>query len=627
MSFVSFRPFMPFSKLTLAVSIMLAAAAPAQTLQVGGDANALGNNRVRIDYIGYRPAEYNTTDVIEPQHERPNQGGLINVYYTNVSDKPVRLAFWRANGEDESHWLLGGALAWHRPWNTNLAPGESGILEINAIAPEFGPGKPFSFQWVDRNTWRPVGRADTELVESPVQIALIRVMPGMRGIEVHVRNAGNDNVRLESAGVMRHDAGKIAWAEQTLKAGANSIARITLAEPMKPSEYLVVRLKYRGGGETRAVYAHRRAFEDEFPIGVWTANDETYQLLRRLHVDTVVKGGTADNDFYSKAAPRYGFRSIAYTGMPVNVDSVRSLGNLPAVRCWMLRDEPDWSVEANIMKFVDDTVRMYNSTKPTFITLCRNVKFFEYASICDIPCMDHYSVTAPSSSKWPRFYGTRLEETAIYTKDLKAASEPKPIWVWSQAIANWEERPKHPVPTPEELAAQLILNLGRGAKGIIWFNYDHEVGEKYPDTRKAMQEWGRVLRLTRRDFLKAEPYNANVKAPGKIDVAALASWDSAILCVTNLDYEIDPEAYPFKTCKDVKVRFDLPPWLDPKAVVAVEPGGIRQAPFKKNGSRTAVELGDIKVGAIVLLHNDPGKADELRQKYQNILKDESKEYQ
>jgi len=623
---MSFRSFSSFLKVTLAVSLMLAAGAVAQTLQVGGDATARGADRVRIDHIAYRPAEYNTTEIIEPQHERPDQGGLIHVYYTNVSDKPVRLAYWRANGQDESHWVLGGYLAWHRPWNTNLAPGESGILEINAVAPDFGPGKPFSFVWVDRETWRPVGGARTELVESSVQVALIRVMPGMSGIEVHVRNGGNENVRLESAEVMRHTAVKAEWAEQNLEAGANSIARISLAQPMKPSEYLVVRLCYTHGDETRSVYAHRRAFEDEFPIGVWTANNETYQLLRRLHVDTVVKGGTADNEFYNKVAPRYGFRTIAHTGMPVNVDSVRSLGNHPALRCWMLRDEPDWSIEPNIMKFVDDTVRMYNSTKPTFITLCRNVKFFEYASICDIPCMDHYAVTAPSSSKWPKPYGTRLEETAIYTHDLKAASEPKPIWVWSQAIADWDQRPRRPVPTPEELAAQLILNLGRGAKGIIWFNYDHKVAEKYPDTRKAMQEWGRVLRLTRPDFLQAEPYNANVKAPRKIDVAALASWDSAILCITNLDYEIHPEAYPFKTCKDVTVKFDLTPWLNSPCVAAVEPEGVREVPFSQKGRRATTELGDITVGTVVLLHKDPEKLLELRETYQKILQDESKTY-
>ena len=610
----------------LLLCLLVAGPAFGQTLQVGGDAKATGANRVRIDYVGYRAARCNTTDIVEPQNERPNQGGLVHVYYTNVSEKPLRLAFWRANGEDESHWLLGGSLAWHRAWNTSLEPGESGILEINAVSPEFGPGKPFSFSWVDRETWRPVGGAKTDLVESPVQIALIRVMAGMRDLEVHIRNGGEKDVRLESVDVMRHPADDVQWAERKLDAGTNSIARLKLKEPLQPSEYVVVRLDYVSGGETRCVYAHRRAFEDEFPIGVWTATPDTYQLLRRLHVDTVIEGGAADNEFYSQAVPRYGFRTIASTGMPVDVDSVRSLSGHPALRTWMLRDEPDWSIEPNVMLFVDDTVRKYDSTRPTFITLCRNVKFFEYASICDIPCMDHYSVTAPSSSKWPHPYGTRLEETAIYTEDLKAASEPKPIWVWSQAIASWDQRPKRPVPTPDELAAQLLLNLGRGAKGIIWFNYEHEVGEKFQDTRQAMQDWGRVMRLARANLLGAEPYDARVKTADKIDAASLASWDSAVLCITNLDYQIDPEAYPFKLREDVRVEFTLPSWIDPKCAIAVEPGGVREVPFKVRGNRATVEAGDIKVGTLILLDNNPAFPTDLQKQYQAILHDEHKEY-
>ena len=625
----------PLGSLTGLLScLLLASAALGQTLQFGGDARAGGSNRVRIDYVGYRAARCNMKDVIEPENERPNQGGLIHVYYTNVSETPVRLAFWRANGKDESHWLLGGSLAWHRPLNTNLQPGESGILEINAVSPEFGPGKPFTFSWVDSETWLPVGGAHTELAESPVQIAFIRVLPGLRSIEAHIRNAGGKDARLESLDVMRHTAEEVQWAEQKLgaaanagaNAGANSIVRVTFKEPLKSSEYVVVRLNYACGGETRTVYAHRRAFEDDFPIGVWTTTAETHQLLRRLHIDTVIQGGTADNEFYSQVVPRYGFRTIASTGMPVNVDSVRSLSGHPALRAWMLRDEPDWSIEPNIMLFVDETVRQYDNTKPTFITLCRNVKFFEYASICDIPCMDHYSVTAPSSSKWPHPYGTRLEEKAIYTEDLKAASEPKPIWIWSQAIATWEQRPKHPVPTPDELAAQLLLNLGRGAKGIIWFNYEHEVGEKFPDTRQAVQEWGRVMRLTRANFLGSEPYDARVEAPEKLEVATLASWDSAILCITNLDYEIHPEAYPFRLRENVRVQFTLPSWIDPKCAVAVEPGGVRDVPFKRRGNRATIEAGDIKVGALILLSNNEALPADLQKQYQAVLQDESKEF-
>ena len=91
----------------------------------------------------------------------------------------------------------------------------------------------------------------------------------------------------------------------------------------------------------------------------------------------------------------------------------------------------------------------------------------------------------------------RLEETGIYTRDLKIASEPKPIWVWSQGLFDWDERPEQSVPTPEELGVQLVQNIGNGTKGILWFTFREGPGQQFPATKKAIQEWGRVIRLLR----------------------------------------------------------------------------------------------------------------------------------
>lgn len=142
------------SKLSFLVAAFLCTpdvASTAQTLQKGADAGAVENRLLRFDHIGFRPAEYETKLVEEPENERPNQAGLITVYYTNISDKPARLAYWRASGKDESHWRLGGFLAWDRNSGETLAPGQTGWLEINAVAPEFAAGKPFQFEWVGRD--------------------------------------------------------------------------------------------------------------------------------------------------------------------------------------------------------------------------------------------------------------------------------------------------------------------------------------------------------------------------------------------------------------------------------------------------------------------------------------------
>ena len=592
-----------------------------QTEQVGADRKARTTDKLRLEYLHYRPAQWEHEKVTESEREPHNEGGLLYLYLKNVCEKSVDLKFWRAQGKDESHWRLNHFIAWDRLYDSRLDPGELTVLEINALASDFAPGRPFSFAYVDR-TWRPAIQYKAELRADPVQIACIRMLPGLQDLEVHVRYEGTAAIRLDGLDVEGQATADLRWTVQDLEGPGHAIARLRLAEAVRPAALLVLRLEVTVGGKTRAVYAHRRAFEDFFPIGTWSGNDATYDLLHRHHIDTLVRGGSKTDTFYQEIAPRYGFRTMVHTGLPVNVDLVRDLGDHPAVLCWMLQDEPDWSIPSNIMLFADKTVRHYNRTKPTFITLCRNTRFFEYAPISDIPCMDHYSVTAPSSSRWPKFYGTYLEETAWYTRDLKAASEPKPIWIWSQAIASWSERPKRPVPTPNELAAQLALNLGRGAKGILWFNYEHDVAERYPEVRDAMRGWGRVMRLLREEFLGSEPLALAVEAPNKLDVAPLVTWDALILCLTNLDYQIHPEAYPFVTKTGVSVTVALPPWITPQSAVRLAPEGVTALDLSLTEGKARIAVGDIEACAVVVLHNPPESAAAYETAYRAFLAEE-----
>lgn len=610
-----------------AVSIILFAvcATPqflyAQTAQVGAKRGTESTGRIRVDYVHYRPARWEAEKVKEFESEIVNKGGLVYVYFTNISEKPVNLHFWRLNGNDESYWRLNHFVAWDRCSNEHPEPGTMRVLEINGTTEDFAEGKPFDFSYVDRD-----GRAATsytgELHVDPVSVSFIRVMPDLRNFDVYVRNSSGTPFGLGAVEAVGKPTESVEWTTNSLATKGHAIARVTLAETLPSAQPLIVRITIKKGEEERAIYAHRRAFPDEFPIGTWSANEKTWDTLHRMHIDTVVEGGPKDKPFFTEATPKYGFRAMVHTGQPVNPDYIRELSGHPSVICWMLQDEPDWSIPANIMEYCDRTVRMYDSTRPTFITLCRNIKFFEYAPIPDIACQDHYSVTAPSSSLWPRFYGTRLEETAYYTRDLKMAAEPKPIWIWSQGMANWGERPKRPVPTREELAAQLVLNLGRGAKGILWFNYDQELADKYPDVRQAMQQWGRVMRVLRGDFLGSDPALLEARAPDKVDVAPLLGWDKLILCVTNTDYEIHPEAYPFVDKENVVLDVALPEWLHPQAVLRIAPEGISSLPFTTENSRASIQFGHLHDAGIAVLCNDPCTETSYRTLYEQALTDE-----
>lgn len=583
------------------------------------------NPRLSVEYVHYRPARYETERVREAQNERPNQGGLVFAYLKSISDEPVRIRSWYLNRRGDSYYRLGGSIAWDRLHKEQLSPGEVTVLEISGVSKDFAADAPFEFALIG-GSWRPVGGIETTLHEDPVGVSFIRVWSGMEGLEIHIRNTGDESIRLEGAEVLGASVQAAEWTTRELGAKGQAICRLRLSRALRPGQLLLVKLDVVEGGKSRSLFAHRNAFADRFPIGTWGAPTEMRATTRHHHIDTIVQGGRSGDSFYAGEADRYGFHTMVHTGVLPNVDVLRDLGSHPAVDCWMIHDEPDWRYTPQKMLAAEQMTRRYNTSKPTFITLCRNVKFFEYAFLPDIACQDHYSVTAPSSSRWPQRYGTRLEETACYTRDLKYAAEPKPIWIWTQGIANWSERPKRPVPTVEELTAQLLLNVGRGAKGILWFTFNKTVGEKYPELRTAIQGWGRVLELAREDLLGCEPSETRMEAPEKVDVAVLAGWDKVFVFVFNQDYEIHDEAYPWQRKWDVTISLDCPTWIKPAAALELTPEGVRKSPFTVTHGRVRLALDELHVARVFVLCNEALTQVEYQDAFARIVESEGREF-
>jgi hypothetical protein len=569
----------------------------------GAIQGAIPGAAIQVDGFTYRQAVWERQAVREPQDERPNRGGLLYVYLTNTSADPVRFRFFKINGEDSSYWLLSGKVAWDRLYHEELAPGSSTVWEINGVDEAFAPGKPFRFTTVDQS-WKAASRTEGTLQPDPVAISLIRVLPGLDEIEVHVRQIGGGPSRVREALVDGATILSQEWVGQRLGGRDQAIGRLKLDKPLDTGELLVVRAVIEEGAGVRTVFGHRRVFEDWFPIGTWSSGPDTYDELKRAHIDLVVKGRDPDDPFFKGDAERHGLSAMVHSGKFEGMDAFRTLGDHPAVACWMPHDEPDWSTPAVVMAYSEAFHRQFSPKVPTMITLCRNAKFFEYAPIPDIPCQDHYCVAAPSSSEWPQPYGTRLEETAYYTRDLKLASEPKPVWVWTQGLGNWDGRPAMPLPTPDELAAQLMLNLGEGAKGILWFNYSKAAGERHPDTRQALRAWSRAVAALRQDLLGAEPMQRGAGAEN-LYVAPLASRDRVILCITNLAYQLHPEGYPFQERQGVTVTAALPEWVTPRSAVEVTPEGVKTVPCTVRDGTATVTLKNLRAATFVVLANDP----------------------
>jgi hypothetical protein len=597
-----------------------------QTLQKGADPKAKGVKRVRFDYLDFRPARYERSDkVFEPQDEQPNKGGLVRLYYTNVSDQPTNLSFWRLNGEDESFWKMSPGLAWSRQLGKALAPGQSGVLEINGTSEDFSEGKRFDFLWVERGSFIPVGLTKNTLREDPVQISFIGVRPGLAELIVHVRYTGEKPIALTGAECVGRKGTSVEWKGESLAGPGHAIARIRLAEPLTPMEVFFVRVSVQEEGATREVWGHRRAHADQFAIGTWGIGPESYQQLKQHHISMGMMSGRREDDFFARDADRFDLQAMVGAKYH-DVDSLRSIGDHPRAAVLYLADEPDWTTPPSRILHDDEIARHFNPHKPTLVTLCRNVQFFEFAPIVDIPCQDHYSVSAPTSSKWPTLYGTRLEETGIYTRDLRRAAEPKPVWVWSQGLFDWDERPQHPLPTADELAFQLWQNVGQGAKGILWFTFRQNVGDKYPATREEIRRCGRLLRVMGEDLVVSDPVSLRTEGPSPLEVLPLLGPDRLYLILTNGQYKIHPKAYQWTPLPQVQLRVSLPSWIQAGSVTSLSVDGAEPIPFSTESGTVRLELGEIKAWRIVLIDPDGTAADRVRADLARVLADESKTY-
>ncbi len=595
------RPFALFSTFL----ILLAAAA--------GFSEEKFNKKIEIEQINYRPVSYETEKVTEYKNEIPNEGGLLLVYFKNISDERVEFRNWHVNRKSGSHWRLSKKVSWDRFLNKSVNPGKMGVLEINAVSEHFAEGEEIEFALTDRS-YRPVGYMKTKkLIKEPVRITYMRFMPNRRTVQLHLKNDSDNKVAIKNIEIDGRETKKVNTVSEKINPGRRGFAEISIKGRFREGKYVIVKIDYEKGGEEKKVYAHRKYFVDKFPVGTWGLDDDRLKEGKGYGFDACVRGGSAHSDFYKSLYKKYGINTLYHSGTVPKVEMIQQLKDHPAVLCWQITDEPDWKHTAQRMLMSVEITEKYGPKKPTFITYCRNVKFFEYAYLVDIPCHDHYCVTAPSTSKWPYEYGTHLEETAYYTRDLKIASEPKGIWVWTQGLFDWDQRPKRPVPTVSEAKVQLFYNLSRGAKGILWFTFRKGVGNEYPDLKECIGKWNNIIQVIKDDLLGCEPavYEHDNE---DIDIAGLLGKDKAFVFVTNKDYRIDDKAYQWNEKENVKISIPLPEWLNPKAAIELNPGKFENVEYELNEGSLRFEINKLKDCRLFAFFENPGAKKDYLQK-------------
>ena len=578
---------------------------------------------IKVQYVSLRPARWEEKALIEEINEKRNLGGLVLVYYKNVSDKPVHLREWYLNERESGHFRLAGDVAWDRRYTSVLMPGQTTVQEISGVSEDFQIGKKADFALIGAD-WKPVAFYPSVFEPEKIRVTSMVMDESLALITIHIRNFISSEVAIKSISFEGKNARQVTLTSNSMEGSGHVIARVQLEQPFAPGELALIKIETEINGKAHIIYSHRNAYADYFPNGTWGIEESQYEDAKRHHLNTMVRGGHSNDQFFSKDFKTTGIKAMPHTGIYPNVDMLRDLENHSAVALWYIHDEPDWLYSPQLIMASHEMTKKYSTRKPTLITLCRNVKFFEFAFISDIPCHDHYSVTAPTTSKWPYVYGTRLEETGYYTADLKYAAEPKPIWVWSQGVHLWDERPRMPLPTPDELGAQLYFNLSRGAKGNLWFTFMEEAGNRFPATKKALQQYSRIVRLLDKDILASDPYHGQVTAPEKIDVASLITTDKLIMFITNTNYQISDSAYQWTNAKNVKVQVKLPNWFKAIDGFEVSPeAGINTAKWKMNENTIELALSELRMGRVFVFTMNKETRKQYETQFNELLKIEN----
>lgn len=579
-----------------------------------------GSDQLKIEKIVFRPAQWEQEHLREERNERPNRGGLVFVYYKNTSDQVIQIARFLINQKEQGYYTQSGEVAWTRHYGDKIHPGETKAYEINAVSDLFSEGKDFSFTLLDRRSWSAIASEKVALEKEQLRITSIIWQEDLRQFTLHLQNDSDKKWDFKKLRISGKKIIDLNTTGKSIEPKGHMILSGKVNEPFTPGSLCVAAIDLQSENELLRIMGHRTCYASYFSIGTWGIDKHRYdEAKNKLHLNTFIRGGKSTDEFYSNRNIDYRFKVLTHTGIYPDIDKIKDLKETEDVAFWYLQDEPDANRTAEAVLFSNEMTKQYDLTKPTMVTLCRNVRFFEFAFIPDVACMDHYSVGAPTSSVWPYPYGTRLEETGYYTRDLKLAAYPKPIWAWSQGLFNWDERPKQEVPTAKELSYQLFSNIGNGAKGILWFTIKERMAKQYPESYLAMQQCGRIMEMLKADLLKGDPLQTTIESNNRLLFHPIISEDKLILIVLNSDYTIAPEAYQWNAMQNVDVKIKIPPWLRLESAYELIPEeGVKNADFYLTGHSLSFRIPNLEAYKIYVFDTKNVEISQLQAEYDRL---------
>ena len=332
------------------------------------------------------------------------------------------------------------------------------------------------------------------------------IVPGRdwRSMTVYMRNTSNKNITLNQLhinGVQRNDVQIIG---SKIVPGSVGIMKVNFDKEMIGEQNLDILVKGTlSGAEINVGYPLRMLTEAWVPIGTWESNlaehpNENILEMRNLLIDVYWKAPFSD--LQRSLYDRFHIKTSASVTQPNR--AVNQQDN-PSFCVWQCGEEPELQGLRGLDVLNTTMIHWHEKMHPTYLNLCENRRYSNFAHINEIICMDHYGISASTNftSGWDPdgsgvFYNSLngLHAVMDMADQLKDNSEPQRMWVWSQlAFDNWTARPFGNY-------WQAWAQVGSGAKGLLWFvmkkNYTSTNSALVAAARRFTKEFSMVRGLT-----------------------------------------------------------------------------------------------------------------------------------
>jgi hypothetical protein len=616
--------------------------------------NITGTPKLGLEFAAFQP------DPLLPHEVLPTRGRL-HLYLRNTGDDAAILQGASLDGVDAAELVRSGRVVWADQSPHRIEPGEVGrvtmrlqaISEAQAEALMADPeaGLRAVVQLRHRNAEPFVTEAVFDGRGEPLQINMLTFGPQLRTVHAYLQanwpeGASYDLTRVEVNGRDVTDATE--FASRTVGADVVPL-RISLDEPLVWGRHVTVTIATEQGASCGHTL---RAFPSEFPIQVCLfdqVRDDTFEDISN-HCFTCV-GARRDEDREGMA--EFGLDQFLYGGGLGKIMQCTRPDQPRVVAFW--NDEWDEHPVDETIARLDEAHAAFRAEgkfiPPQMVNLVGpwNASGIGFMDIIDMSCHGYGMAGASNGRDFPLISSLPWRETRIgrrpfwpYFRNAELSMSVNPETREVIELAPATQRVIEPA--QERFMTYGCLQLG--AKGVCHWAYGVYGGDspvyyvKGPGLRLAMggvpwpvtdvvrgykipeeilrslkDTWDEIGRINA-ELQTIGPWVANSDvSPGIARVigdtpaqavALVSGLDTVVLIALNLSIDTDwsgkdPVGIKSYDPVDATVRLDLPEWLAPTDVFAVDHEGLTDLSPTRDGRSLVFDLPGLAVQEIIVV--------------------------